>query len=370
MKTTNVFLHGGDYNPEQWLKYPGVIDRDFELFREANLNVITIGVFSWAVLEPEEGRYVFDWMDDIFFRADRQGMKIILATPSGGKPNWLALKYEEVRRVDERGHRDPQYRRHNHCLTSPVYRQKVCAINEQLATRYGQHPALALWHISNEFGGYCYCDLCMGAFQRWLEHRYKTTDVLNDVYWSRFWSHSFTAWDQVRTIDEAVPGLVLDWKRFMTHQCCDFIRNEVEPIRRRSPDIPVTTNMMGTHPDYDYWELAKQIDVVSWDAYPSWHHDATEFHETNAPLNAAFRHDLTRSLGGRPFLESNLPADVSAQVRTTDMQRYVFLMNFGTQAAICDLGGSDFRDAETAVRVGSKLELPAYSSRVLVQNLP
>ena len=99
------------------------------------------------------------------------------------------------------------------------------AINEQLASRYGKHPSLALWHISNEYGGYCYCDLCMGAFQNWLKAKYKTLDALNEAYWSRFWSHTFTAWDQVRFIDSGLSGLVLDWKRFMTAQCCDFIRN-------------------------------------------------------------------------------------------------------------------------------------------------
>ncbi|MEI6070492.1 MAG: beta-galactosidase [Verrucomicrobiae bacterium] len=302
MKYPRTILYGGDYNPDQWLDYPGIIDTDFELFKKAHINTVTIGVFAWATLEPEEGRYEFAWMDDIFARAERQGMSVILATPSGAKPNWMALKYPEIRRVTPDGMRDPQKGRHNHCLTSPAYRKKVRAINEQLARRYGQHPSLALWHISNEYGGYCYCDLCMGAFQNWLKQKYGTLDALNAAYWTRFWSHAYTAWDQVRFIDSGVSGLVLDWKRFMTDQCCDFIRNEMEPVRRLSPDVPVTTNLMGTHPDYDYWQIAKELDVVCWDSYPTWHDQETSFHESNAPLNAAFRHDLTRSLKGKPFL--------------------------------------------------------------------
>jgi len=302
MKSPTTILHGGDYNPEQWLAYPGIIDTDFQLFKKAHINTVSIGIFSWSILEAEEGRYEFGWMDDIFARAERQGMNVILATPSGAKPNWLGLKYPEVRRVSPEGVRDPQKGRHNHCLTSPVYREKVRAINEQLASRYGKHPSLALWHISNEYGGYCYCDLCMGAFQNWLKAKYKTLDALNEAYWSRFWSHTFTAWDQVRFIDSGLSGLVLDWKRFMTAQCCDFMRNEIEPVRRFSPNIPVTNNLMGTHPDFDYWEIAKVLDVVSWDSYPEWLVPETSFHETNAPLNAAFRHDLTRTLKRKPFL--------------------------------------------------------------------
>lgn len=302
MKYPSRLLHGGDYNPDQWLAYPGIIDTDFKLFEQAHINTITVGIFAWASLEPGEGRYEFGWLDDVFDRAQRQKISVILATPSGAKPNWMASKYPEVRRVSEEGVREPQKRRHNHCLTSPIYRQKVRAINEQLARRYGRHPSLCLWHISNEFCGYCYCALCMGAFQKWLQTKYGSLEALNEAYWSRFWSHTYTAWDQINYIDGSVVGLVLDWKRFMTAQCCDFIRNEVDPIRRLSPDVPVTTNFMGTYPDYDYWEIAKELDVASWDGYPLWHVPETHFHESNEPLYAAFRHDLTRSLKHKPFL--------------------------------------------------------------------
>jgi len=302
MLSTQPILYGGDYNPEQWLKQPEIIDEDFRLFEQAAINTLTIGVFSWVSLEPEEGVYRFEWMDAIFQRAQQQQMRIILATPSGGKPNWLAMKYPEVRRVDEFGHREPQKARHNHCLTSPVYRQKVRAINKQLAKRYGDHPSLEMWHISNEFGGYCYCDHCMAAFQDWLKAKYGSLDALNDAYWSRFWSHTFTAWEQIVTIDKTICGLVLDWRRFMTDQCCQFIRNETEAIRCHSREVPTTANFMGTHPDYDYHKLAKEIDVVSWDAYPMWHLPQHN-HETNYALNAAFQHDVTRGLaGGKPFL--------------------------------------------------------------------
>lgn len=297
------FLHGADYNPDQWQKYPGVIADDFRLLKLANMNAVTLGVFSWAQLEPEEGRFEFRWMDDIFLRAEKQDVKVILATPSGGKPNWLALGYPEVRRVTAEGHREPQMGRHNHCLTSPVYREKVGTINSQLAARYGRHPALVLWHISNEFGGHCHCPHCWEAFREWLKVRYQTLDALNDAWWSRFWSHTYADWGQIQSLDPSVHGLELDWKRFMTHQCCSFIRNEVQALRPHSPLIPTTTNLMPFFDSYNLWEMAKEVDVISWDSYPTWHATSPEFDETENALNTAINHDVFRSMkGGAPFL--------------------------------------------------------------------
>lgn len=297
-----TLLHGSDYNPEQWLQYPGIIDQDFKLLKEAKLNCLTIGVFSWASLEPEEGTYTFGWMDDIFDRAEKQGVRIILSTPSGGKPNWMAFRYPEIRRVNQEGRRDDQERRHNHCMTSSVYREKVRAINGQLAGRYGKRGPLAMWHVSNELNGYCYCDCCLGGFRQWLKEKYQTLDALNEAYWSRFWSHTYTSWEEIRRIDPGLGGLVVDWKRFMTAQCASFIRNELEPVRRHSPDVPSTINMMGLAPSYDYWELAKEVDVISWDTYPAWNSAASASDETAPAMETAFSHDMFRSMKrGRPF---------------------------------------------------------------------
>jgi len=304
MKNSNqpVIFHGGDYNPDQWLGYPEILAGDFVLMKSAHINTVTVGVFAWAALEPEEGRFEFGWLDDVFDRAEKNNFRVILATPSGGKPNWLALKYPEVRRVGTDGLRDPQERRHNHCLTSPVYRSKVREINTRLAERYGKRPSLTLWHVSNEYLGYCYCDLCFAAFQSWLQERYQTLENLNDAYWSRFWSHTFTAWDQIRTIDDSVNALSLDWKRFMTGQCADFLRAEAVPLREHAPGIPITTNF---HPidDYDYFRLAEEIDVVSWDSYPDWHTNPDGMDESAIALETAFRLDICRGMkSGKPFL--------------------------------------------------------------------
>jgi len=218
-------LHGGDYNPEQWLEVPGILEEDLRLMKLAHINEATIGVFSWASLEPEEGKFTFDWLDRVMDSLAKNGQRVVLATPSGGKPNWMALKYESIRRCDERGQRDPQGGRHNHCMTSPVYREKVTIINTKLAERYKGHPALLMWHISNEYGGYCYCPLCFQAFHAWLEKRYETPEKMTLKFWAKFWSHTYTSFDQVTLIDPSVHGLGLAWRRFMTDQVISFIQN-------------------------------------------------------------------------------------------------------------------------------------------------
>lgn len=293
--------HGCDYNPDQWLSRPDILEEDFRLMLEARLNFITIGIFSWSSLEPSEGHYNFEWLDAVFARANHSGIRVILATPSGGKPNWLAIRHPEVRRMRPEGLRDPQQLRHNHCLTSPVYRERVSSINTQLARRFGGNSTLAMWHVSNEYLGYCYCDLCFAAFQRWLKHRYGTIEQLNLAYWSQFWGHTYTAWEEIQSIDPSIHGLGIDWKRFMTEQCSDFLRAEAMPLRMYSPQIPITTNFHGID-HYNYFELAKAVDIVSWDSYPRWHKAADCNDETEVALEAAFRFDLTRNLrGGQPF---------------------------------------------------------------------
>ena len=163
--TTNRLLHGGDYNPEQWLEYPDILEKDLELLVKAHCNVVSLGIFSWAKLEPEEGCFTFEWLEQIMDRLYARGISVILATPSGARPKWLADKYPEVLRVNADRSRNLFGGRHNHCYTSPVYREKVERIDRELARRLGHHPAVILWHISNEFGGECHCPLCQDAFE-------------------------------------------------------------------------------------------------------------------------------------------------------------------------------------------------------------
>ncbi len=294
------FLHGGDYNPEQWIDTPEIWDEDFRLMGLSGCNAMSIGIFSWVSYEPEEGKFTFDWLDTIMNRLAENGYKAVLATPSGAKPNWMAEKYPEIRRVDAAGVREKQKGRHNHCFTSPVYREKVQIINRKLAERYKEHPALGVWHLSNEYSGECHCDLCKRAFRDWLKQKYGTLDNLNRKWWTTFWSHSYTDWEQIDHIDSGVHGLVLDWKRFVSDQTADFIHCEAVPLRELTPGVPITTNLMGTFFPLDYRRLAKELDVVSWDNYPAYH-DRPDMPALGCAIS--FAHDLNRSLkGGRPFM--------------------------------------------------------------------
>ena len=170
------FYHGGDYNPDQWLKYPEILEEDIKLMKLSKCNVMTIGIFSWVTLEPEEGLYKFEWLDKILDRLYENGIYFILSTPSGARPAWMSAKYPEVLRVTPSRVRNLHGERHNHCYTSPVYREKVKAINTKLADRYSEHPGIIAWHISNEYGGECHCELCQEAFRGWVKDKYKTLD--------------------------------------------------------------------------------------------------------------------------------------------------------------------------------------------------
>lgn len=297
------FIHGADYNPEQWIDDKSIWDADMELMHRANCNEMSVGIFSWAKLEPAEGEYDFTFLDEIIEKIGANGGKIILATPSGARPHWMADKYPEVLRVNPFGQRNRFGGRHNHCFTSPVYREKVRAMNEKLAQRYGNDPTVIAWHISNEYSGECHCPLCKNAFRNFLREKFHDDiSELNKAYWTTFWSHTYDSFDQIDPpgplTETGIHGLNLDWHRFVTEQTADFIRNEVAPIRAITPDLPVTINMMFEFYDLNYHRIAREIDFASWDSYPEWHNgdDAVIAQKT------AFWHDLYRSLKDQPFL--------------------------------------------------------------------
>lgn len=312
-QTVNGFWHGGDYNPEQWLDHPEIIAEDFQLMKQAHVNTITIGVFAWSKLEPREGEFDFAWLDDIFARANANGIQIILATPSGARPQWLSETYPEVNRVDEYGRRHHHGFRHNHCYSSPVYRQKVQRINRKLAQRYGQNPALKLWHVSNEYSGMCYCHYCQENWRKWLRAKYGSLEAINRAWYLTFWSGRYSSWSQVKPPsplgETKVHGMDLDWKRFCTDMTIDFFQQEIKPLRAITPNIPVTTNFMAEGHDQhqfvpllgmNYRQFARQLDVVSWDSYPDWHNNFEPLAET--AMKSAYVHDQYYSLKKQPFL--------------------------------------------------------------------
>ncbi|CAN5480110.1 beta-galactosidase [soil metagenome] len=296
--------HGGDYNPEQWPRE--VWDEDMRLMRLARFDVATIGVFSWVTLEPSEGVYEFGWLDELIAKLTEADRWFILATPSAAAPAWLSQKYPETLRTGPDRVRHLHGNRVNYSLGSQVYRDKVQGIARKLAERYGAHPRLLAWHVSNEYGGVPdYSAESVAAFRLWLQNRYGTLDALNAAYWTAFWSHTYTDWGQIEPPGEpygetAIQGLTVDWRRFVTDQTVEFMLHEAAPLREISPAVPITTNLMSTHNGLNYRKFAEHLDFVSWDSYPGIQEGPAT---PETWIRTSFNHDLMRSIKlGAPWM--------------------------------------------------------------------
>lgn len=302
----NALLHGCDYNPEQWLDRPDILEEDIRLMKKAGVNVVTLGVFSWSIYEPVEGEYHFQWLKDIMDNLYENGIYTILATPSGARPAWLDHKYPDAMRTDSKGIRNLHGERHNNCMTSENYRMMVRKIDTKIVETFGSHPGLIMWHIDNEIGSDCWCDACKKKFQGFLRETYDNDiNKLNQAWWTTFWSHRFDDFDQIDPPtargEKHIHGLNMDWKRFCTWNTIDFMRNEIAICKEKTPHIPVTTNFMHLYPALDYNKMAKEIDVISWDSYPRWNSADETLYDT--AIGNAFDHVMMRSFKkDRPFM--------------------------------------------------------------------
>ena len=378
----NGFIHGGDYNPEQWLYDPEILETDIKYFKKAHINEVSLGIFSWAMLEPEENQYDFTWMESIINRLYENGISVILATPSGARPKWMADKYPEVLRVDESRNRYLYGLRHNHCYTSPVYREKTRKMNMELAKRFGNHPGVIAWHISNEYGGECHCELCQEEFRKWLKEKYQTIENLNFSWATTFWSHRYNDFDQIESPSSRgeywLHGLNLDWKPFVTDRTVDFVRHEIQAIRDAGSEKPTTINLMYDYQGLNYHKFENVVDMISWDNYPQWHKKA----EYLTAMDSGMQHDIMRSIKRQPFLlMESCPAatnwqpisklkkpgmlhlaSLQAIAHGSDSVQYFQLrQSRGSSekfhgAVIDHYGGSDTRVFEEVIRVGESLE--------------
>ena len=298
----NKIVYGGDYNPEQWPKE--VWKEDMKLLKEAHIDVLTLNVFAWASLQPSEEEYDFSRLDEIMELVGEHGFSVCLATSTAAHPAWMAKKYPDILRVEFNGMKRKFGGRHISCPNSPTYRKYSVRLAKKLAERYKDCDNLIAWHISNEYGGECYCDNCEKAFRVWLKKKYRTIEELNRAWNTSFWGHTFYEWDEIvlpNLLSEhfeydrsQFQGMTLDYKRFNSESMLECYKMEYEAVKSVTPNLPVTTNLMGFYKNLDYKMWAKYMDVVAWDNYPA---------NEDTPAQIAMSHDLMRGIkGGTPFL--------------------------------------------------------------------
>jgi beta-galactosidase len=261
---------GVDYYPEHWPQERW--ETDARLMREAGFNIVRLAEFAWIDFEREEGRYEFDWLDKALEILGRNGIAAILGTPTAAMPAWVAHKYPEVMAMEKNGERLAWGVRKNNCFSTPVYRRLSQSITRAMATHFAANPAIIGWQTDNEFGGpVCYCEMCRAAFQNWLRGRHGSLDELNRAWGTHFWGEKYTAWEEiVLPTDDSTynPSLLLDFKRFNSWQNVTFQAEQVAILRQVCPGHFVTHNFMGLFSELNYYDLAKDLDFVSWDNYP------------------------------------------------------------------------------------------------------
>lgn len=291
-------LYGGDYNPEQWPQE--VWEEDMRLMKKAHINIVTLNTFSWAALQPSEDSYCFEALDKIMDFVRKNGLKVCMATSTGAHPAWMAKRHPDILRTDFNGIKRKFGGRHNSCPNSPSYRKYAAKLAGLLAERYKDYENIVAWHISNEFGGECYCENCEQAFRKWLKQKFKTVEEMNRVFNTAFWGHTFYDWDEVvlpnlqsehflaEGEDKTMfQGITLEYRRFMSESMLECFRLEYQEIKKKMPNIPVTTNLMGFYKPLDYQKWGKDMDFISWDSYPE---------PADTPAEMALQHDLMRGI--------------------------------------------------------------------------
>ena len=300
-QTFKKILYGGDYNPNQWPRE--IWDEDMRMFQKAGINSATINVFSWAKIQPSEEVYNFSELNQIVSMLCRENYNIVFGTSTSALPAWMVKRYPEVARTDYEGRHHKFGQRHNACPNSPVYQKYVKELVTRLVKHYGDNEHVTCWHVNNEYGGECYCENCEKAFRVWLRKKYGTLANLNKAWNLEFWGHTVYSWDEIvlpNALSEgleddrtAFAGISIDYHRFMSDSMLENYKLERDTIKQYQPEALVTTNMMGTYKGLDYFKWAKEVDIVSWDNYPSY----------NTPWSYnAMCHDLMRGVKKMPFM--------------------------------------------------------------------
>lgn len=293
-----LFLFGGDYSPEQWSRETWA--EDLELMRRAKVNTVTIGVFSWAMLEPREGEYDAAWLDDVIGGLDRAGIGFFLATPTASPPPWFTVAHPDALPIRADGTAVLHGSRDTYAISAPAYREAARRIARFLAERYGSHPRLRGWHIHNEYGTVDYGPHAARAFREWLRKKYGTLEALNAAWYTAFWSQRYGEWDQIlpplQTQYLHNPSHLVDFRRFNSDEMLAAYSEQRSEIRAAGSAAPMTTNfMLPTWNFLDQWSWSAEQEVVSIDHY-------LDTDGADGEAHVAYGSDLTRSWAGGPWV--------------------------------------------------------------------
>ena len=295
---------GTDYYPEHWER--GRWETDARLMQEMGIQVVRMAEFSWHKMEPTEGNYDFDWLEEAIALLGKYGVKTILGTPSAAPPAWLVNKYPEILPIDRQGRVRGFGGRHHDCQSNPTYRRYVAAMVTAMAKRFATNPHVIGWQTDNEFGNshgdLCTCDSCRSAFQKWIEKKYETVEALNTAWGTHFWSQEYNDFSEVFapriTVTGENPSAMLDWKCFCSDLIVDFQQKQIDIIREYCPNHFITHNCMGFADKVNYFDLNRQLDFACHDQYPGGYY-AIMPHENNYDMAANL--DITRSFKKQNF---------------------------------------------------------------------
>lgn len=287
-------LHlGVSYYPEHWTEDHW--SADIRLMREARLTVARMAEFAWSTLEPAAGEFHFEWLDRAIVQLAEAGIVSVLGTPTAAPPAWLVQQYPDLLAVDESGRRVLFGNRCHYCVNSPEFHAATRRIVGAMAKHFGSNPNVIGWQIDNEYNRVCYCERCQRLFQNYLAHKFGSLDALNEHWSTRYWSQTYSAWEQIPLPNNSYPtptglhnpGLMLEFKRFITQSYRQFQRLQIDLLRPHlMPDKWITHNFMGWYDGYDHYEISADLDMAAWDWYvPTGHHDY---------LTSGAAHDLTR----------------------------------------------------------------------------
>lgn len=306
-------LFGVDYYPEHWSRDRWAID--VKMMKKANINVVRMGEFAWSLFEPNENDYKFEWLDEVIYLLAEQGIMTILGTPTATPPKWLMDEYPEIYPVDVYGRTKGFGTRRHYCANNSDFQRKTTMIVNEMVNHFKNNPNVIAWQVDNEFSAGCYCNSCKNNFKKWLKEKYKSIENVNEAWGTVFWNQQYRDFDEIitpmysssdgfaqnsesnpltETPKNHNPGLQLDYSRFQSDSVVSYQQLQIDCIRKIT-DKPVTHNFMGHFNQLDYFNLGRELDIVSWDCYPDMMWGKSEYQ------HISMAHDLMRGIKNKNF---------------------------------------------------------------------